>query len=754
MKKYFIVTCLLLSYNYLFAQLSKEEYKKRAQEARAEVQSWKIKAFENNTVPDSMSNHSYVILARHVELSGSAKSKVSWVGLGVGISKELVFSRTFRERVKIQDKAALDEYSYLNYKAYEGQKFSMALKRDVLTFVGARIIKPDGTVKDVDTDEAVYTTDEKNNREAKLAIAGLQVGDILDYYVQIYDKNKTMGWAEAVPMSFVLAEDVPILHYSLHGLISRKYALEHTSINGAPRIQVTEDGEDWELKAEVSSLPARPSDLWISRYRQLPIIRLNVLPLGKTAGASYAPRHKAGNLNEGVEKKELVQDVAVEAGIMHIELKAGSFVSMGKKIRALLKSYEKVHGKIPKDSLGLHVYYAMRYLAFYDTEANGKVMPVDASRNYFGVNENRFMLTVYEALKGFEVDCELIMATSKYGPSDKQAFLKDDYMYIVKLNEPSPVFLSMESAFTAAGSVPYHYEGQRATSIILKDAWATLGQQKVKPVFEEGTVEIPFENASANQHKEAMKVQFSENLDFISIDRTTSLTGHYREDAQKALLLFEDYQDEERKRFCLEHSLVEELLDNKKTRTLGEEYKAAMQKARAGLKEVFKTEIREQFRDEPKSVDSWKIIQSGIYHAAPDMIYTTRFSMDKMVKKAGDNYLFDIGKLAGSQLDVTDKQRKRMENVYMPYARSLTNVIEIEIPKGYQAEGLENLNMKTDNSAGLFESSATITDNKLVLKVSKTYKKSFLKLQEWPQLLEMLDKAVSFSEQKLLLKKL
>lgn len=724
-----IIIFYVLAGNALFAQLSKENYKKQANEVRNEVWGWNIKAFNNSVVPDSMKNFSYVVLARHQELVASSKKKINYYGLALAVSRELIFVRTFRERVKLQDKAALDQYSYINYTAYDGKR-SGIIKKDVISVVGVKITKPDGTTKEVNTDEAVFTVDKKSNREAKLAIPDLEVGDVLDYFVQIYDRDKDISLPEPTLINLVLADEVPILHYSLHGLISKKFALEHTSINKAPHLKITDNDDDWEFNVGQDNIAARPVGLWLSTFRQLPIIRLNLLP-AKSIGSS--PRQKPGHLNDAITKEDLIEDISRDLR-GHLDVPVAN-------VKDMLKDYSKIHGKIPDDSIALYAYYAYRYICFYWSFIDDGLKPVDAVRNYpSNLNENLFAIRLSELFKKLNIDAELLLVTSKYGPSDKQVFAIGDFMFIVKTtSKPANMYFSLETMFSTPGEIPYQYERENTFNAVNKNR-------------NSNSTQLPAESALQNKHLEYLRLSFDGN-DFsrANVKRTTTLSGHFKADAQQQLLLFEDYYKEEQERFG-QWNFMDELEKNRKTKALADEYKLAMRKARDGLKDVFTKEIASEFESKPSGSISGKVIQSGIRHDAPEMIYNTEFTLDNITKKAGNNYLLNIGALIGGQLDIKNEQRKRNDDIYMPYARSFIDVIEIEIPVGYKVEGLENINAKVDNATGWFGCKATMENNKLTLKIEKGYRKSFMKADEWPALLEMLDKAVALKDQKLLLK--
>jgi hypothetical protein len=125
-----------------------------------------------------------------------------------------------------------------------------------------------------------------------------------------------------------------------------------------------------------------------------------------------------------------------------------------------------------------------------------------------------------------------------------------------------------------------------------------------------------------------------------------------------------------------------------------------------------------------------------------------------MVKKAGDNLLVAVPGLIGEQLFITQDERKREEDAFMGFPRSLRNVINFTIPAGYKAVGVQNLNMNIENEVGTFAVQASVEGNSLNILVKKLYKQMTVKKEDWGKLLQMLDAAFNFSQKKILLKKM
>ena len=236
----FIIVCisLLLLVMGMAAQDKKPEtwdakaevkYKKRLSDVKEEIWSWNKPGFKNRTVPAEYANESAVILAKHHELTTPDKDR------------EL--HQTTRQLVRINDKAALEEYSEFAFNQYEllsrGTWYVLDPfgKNTSTTYVGVKVYKQDGSVKEIYSDEAVVTDVNRWKHKArKLAIPGLQVGDFIDYFIRTErDINHATAYTEEV---FVLGDEQPILEYSIHvGAWEEVFVLEYRSMNGAPNFK-------------------------------------------------------------------------------------------------------------------------------------------------------------------------------------------------------------------------------------------------------------------------------------------------------------------------------------------------------------------------------------------------------------------------------------------------------------------------------------------------------------------------------------
>jgi hypothetical protein len=408
-----------------------------------------------------------------------------------------------------------------------------------------------------------------------------------------------------------------------------------------------------------------------------------------------------------------------------------------------VKRFKKTNRNATDEQLTHYIYYLVRYMGLYRVEPMDKIV-VDQRRNLSGVSEDYFLMLVNFILAKEGIDADFVLTTHRYGPSQDEVFETGDFSLMLKTEGKSPIYMSAEGIFANTGYIPAEFEGQKAPLVD--------GGKKVGKIA--GNEEIPYSNASQNRQVENLKISFGEDdLRQLKIDRTSSASGHFKRPLQQRLLLYEDYYDAERKALGIKHSFLEDFEDSRKTRSLADEYRNAFAQARKDVRESFLDEVKEQFDNSPETLDSYKVLKMGLRHNEPEFAYNTHFTMNGYIKKAGSNYIIDAGWLIGPQMSIKPSQRERKADIYMAFARSFEYNIEFRVPEGYTLEGADKLARNIDNECGSFIVTTKQEAGKLIMSVKKVYKKSFAPAAKWPQLLEMVDAAESFQQQKILLKK-
>ena len=264
---------------------------------------------------------------------------------------------------------------------------------------------------------------------------------------------------------------------------------------------------------------------------------------------------------------------------------------------------------------------------------------------------------------------------------------------------------------------------------------------------------VPETDASKNAHIEQLILSLNPGQDNLAVQRKSIIKGHFKSSLQRQLILYEDYYESERKALGEEKSLIEALEDGKKSRKYVDEVKSAFEEARKKQKDAFTEDAKTWFEQEVTDMKNYKIENLGVRHTAPDFIYSSSFNLGGMVKKAGNNLIVEIGKIQGQPLTIKPEQRKRDLDVYMSSPRSIEYHIQLKIPDGYKAEGVEALNKKVVNETGFFTTEATLTSETVNIRVKKHYLHCYEPAANWNKMVEFLDAAGDWTNAKLLLKK-
>lgn len=149
-----ITTLFLLIIITLQAQAAYDysQYKDYVAEVKKEVWGKDLPQFDNLNVPAKYKNESAIIMACYEELNVDYIDNLNFLykvanirgGKGTHIKRYLV---------KINDKAALEKFSTFDYRSYSREvNYGMGYN-DYLTVIGVKVIKPDGTIKEVSYDE-------------------------------------------------------------------------------------------------------------------------------------------------------------------------------------------------------------------------------------------------------------------------------------------------------------------------------------------------------------------------------------------------------------------------------------------------------------------------------------------------------------------------------------------------------------------------------------------------------------------------
>jgi len=152
-------------------------------------------------------------------------------------AKRINVREMVRRRIKLQDKAAVEEFSEFYYVNVRNSS------------IGFNIIKPDGQKIPISSSEAIeveteipemFRTYNRTIKYKKLAIPGLEVGDIIDY-AYVYDAEKTpLGPDVFDAVIMTLSRSYPTVKQIVDFKVNNDFYLNFNSYNDAPELEEVE----------------------------------------------------------------------------------------------------------------------------------------------------------------------------------------------------------------------------------------------------------------------------------------------------------------------------------------------------------------------------------------------------------------------------------------------------------------------------------------------------------------------------------
>lgn len=722
-----------------FSQRDEKAYRQRSQEVQSEIWNNVPQPFSVKTTAADMNNESAVIIATSFDVINSAKARLKFSGLGFGAVQRMYYQTTFHERVKINDKAALDDYSTLEYQKKLDKTvsaFFMKVYNKMDTYIGAKIIKPDGKEIIVNTDEEVLTKNETKRKEGKLAIPDLQTGDILDYYLRT-EKMQEYSAEIQGPYTFFLGGDYPILYQNIRLQLDEKSGVEYISANGAPAFKESRDNDDNIILAlDQKNLPKLQSSIFTSPYRQYPYISVQYMFV--TKGTDANTHFNRGEVKHGLlsndlldQFKKILQNQMLPVDYSAYNITTGYFGG------------EKKIKDIPEDSLVKVLYNAWRHETFCSLPTTN--INISNDNNYATANSLVAAINISRMLRKMKIDHELVLVCPRTSNKLKDVMNLTDFEGMIHVNLKKSYWLSFYDIVTQFNEIPARLQGE--DGIVFK---AEVNAKQLA-YYESGGIKIPITDAGKNTETENIVADFDAvNIQQLKVDRTTALDGFIRHYTQKELLLMEN-MEATLATSVNEKKLTSRMTDDKKQKKLADEFSAAFAKEKANEKSYFEDEIKNQYDQPAKQLISYEVKDDGLFNSA--FAYHTNFTMENLVKKAGNNYIVQAGKLIGALNKTDEKERTRTIDIYTPCARTYTYNITLNIPKGYAVKGIENFNKTISNETGSLTVSAAEDGAVVHLIIKQLYQRNFEPVSNWPKMLELMDGLYDISNQKLLLEK-
>lgn len=678
------------------------------------------------TVPEKYKNESAVIIYKNENYDFHK------------FGKSVTYTSSVRKRIKLQDQAAVTEFSEFSFKErfYSNKGFSF--KRGTIT-LGIKIIKPDGKEIEIDVDKESVKEDESK----KVAISNLEVGDIIDFYYHFVEPFKSFTEFGFEPVETTLGENYPILDLKITFETENDFFVNFNSYNGAPELKKVETKKSSERKYELLASDVAKNDFprWFLPLVELPCYKFQVFfaRSGKFEQRADAfLSNKENEIKKTVSKEDILDYYNTKfypsgnLNDVNDFLKGKTFSSDEEKIKEIYY-------------FARHQFYTRYIEAYILSETKIMAYPYELYQSYpvFFNSEEQFIRYFMAYLKKNDIEYDIIVATGRENGPIKDILIQQNARVLLKINTKEPIYFGIFTPF----SLPNQFDN----SLENTNAYA-LKVSKNKKVTDIEEIKLPASTNEDNISKVALNVSFDIDSNVLKINKETSLFGYNKSFEQSNKLNFYDYVTEDYEKYNTTPLL--DLVRNKKMKEkYKKEYDALLKKMKDNQNESLKKATEGEYNTKVDDF-SFEIVNTGRYGEIEPLHYKENFTIkDDFIKKAGSNFIIEIGKLIDSQVEISEKEHKRENNIYTVFPRSFHYKIEFSIPEGYSVTGLDKLNKTVENETGSFTSKAIIKDNKLQLEALKKYNHSYEPVANWQKMIAFLDAAYQLTQEKILLKK-
>ncbi|HET8839626.1 MAG TPA: hypothetical protein VFM82_11600 [Flavobacteriaceae bacterium] len=644
----------------------------------------------------------------------------------------------YHERVLLQDKAAIENFSEFSF-GKEDKDFGLIFHSyQEKTILGAKIIKPDGTEIILNIDNEKVVQDDR----IKVAIPNLEVGDILDFFVYQDDYGVVYGGEKIFEAhERVLSMEYPVVYRKLAIELEKgRLYLNMDSYNDAPEILEVPTDKNSRRRYMLEANDIEKSDFprWFYPLVELPTVKFQVI---------YSVIGKNSDIFMGENAAERKTHVSPEELVDYYDLRFKTYKS--RSVAPVLDYLEEKEITDKREQLVQALYFMRhrnynRFIELYlarENQIEGFDVPCGG---YAFIDEDNFVNFMASLGKELEIDYDIVVATPDFNGSIDDLLLASNVSLGLRFNFPKPLYFFHISSHVQAELFPENLEG---TKVYL------LGVKKNRKIENAEIAVLPVTTAQDNIEKKMIAVNFRDGFNSIHIERNLEFTGHFKIQEQGRWLFFDDYLNEEFERFDSSHFYHCRKNQNRKEEEAEQKLKSFYAEIEKRHNENLKERIKNVYDVETKDY-AYEIKNSARY-SEEALVVADSFNIEnEFIRKAGPNYLFELGKLIGGQVKIEKDEEERVANIDLDFAKTLIYNVEISVPEGFEVVGVEKLNRTITNETGSFEVVAKVENGILKYTATKIYAKPHYEAAEWGNMLVWLKAAHDFSQEKVMFKKL
>ncbi|MDE6080979.1 MAG: DUF3857 domain-containing protein [Muribaculaceae bacterium] len=625
-----------------------------------------------------------------------------------------------RRMVKILAEKGLEENSTFTFEPSETERIDQIMVWDMNVAFGARIFKPDGKVIEVDMKQTLTDGDGKKGKDAvkhKLAIPGLEVGDVLDYFK--YLEGYFLG-NSGIAQKWLLMSDYPSASFVMEASLDPALTTIVSAFNGVepPTRFTSKEGKEC-LSWRHTDLPSFKIPSFCEPERQVPVMNIDI-----SDNISEIYHHPKSRRRPGVFFNPMAQTALPGIAEYYSGRKwEGSDMS---KATAIMKSYREANPDASPLDIADASYLTTRYIA--------------------GLSKDPFTQWDKAAFMKDLLDKQNIDSVSYLGISNPRRNI--DVSYIFQYNHCNPLitvgdrhYFFPQNLAVAPGELPPGYSGETMFKL----------HGKRKELYENFFFtmdKLPKETAAANTAVFDVRVDLEDAEEgVVNLSYNASRKGQFKSLAG-AIVETPDFNE-----FCEEKLGIPGKVMKKKKIDALKENRFDMAKLEDDQKKKLEQMYEADLGIESMEVDSMIILDFGFDAASPEFRYHLSGKVDDVVAPAGDDIILSIGKLA-SVVQLTDKERtekKREISIFTPGASNRRVNLTVSVPEGYtvDSEAIQELAKQSSGGrAGLFMSQVNYDEDNKEIKITLLMRNpsAIYAPAHWDDFRKVREDAASFGE--------
>lgn len=626
--------------------------------------------------------------------------------LGIPNNNVTKLTHLRRIMVKINDAAAAEDFTEFSVSPDRKIDFHGHVFYSRRNSFGARIIKPDGTINDVDINEVLTQKGGKKDKEDavyKIAIPGLQAGDVLDYFYQsdYFADEKSLD-----EFNVNILAKYPTHLFTLDVKVDPRLCVEYGAYNGAPRITSfpkTDDGKNL-LFLQLENVHSLDESIpYFSAARQMPMMEIYILNNNKPR-LDYVPdMHRPSGMR-------VANFAFVLRDIAYAIFNAKPDDKVVNEAHSILKNWSKAHPDATPEQTTDAAWVALRYVLLKSQERHN-------SRTI-----SKMFYKLLEKMDSF-TDARIAVSNSRRDVNIKEIanFNDPDYFVMVGKRTYFP-----GNPYTLPGEIPEDYDGEDYVLFSARPDNNKLHQSVKYGKF-------PNDKPISNTIKVISKATINpENPEQIDVESESTLTGTVRKFMATAITDL-DYI-----------GAIERFLNVKPDKI---KHNGDKQEIEEKTREDMEERVKDLWGSEEAKLDSFKLIRIGLLPDSTETIVKVNGNIPGLISQAGNNLMVKVGSLIGKQMEVKGNQRKRDVSILLSSPYRTDQTILFEIPDGYELveESLEDLRRSVITPVGAFNSDVTIEGNQVKIRVTERYARSIYPETLWDEMLKVIDASAAFT---------